>query len=304
MLDPADLYQLSADVPPLGAPVLVQALDGFVDAGSVRQIVRQHLLGSFDSRGLARFAHDELIDYRARRPPLTFVQDRWSAYDEPVLALHALTDAGGTPFLLLAGPEPDIQWERFAGAVMQLVDRLGVRLTIGLNAIPMAVPHTRPVGMTAHGTRPELVPKSERWIDTVQVPSSAGNLLEYRLGAAGRDAIGFAVHVPHYLAQVEFAPAAQFLLEQVERASGLVLPAGELSATADATLVSIAGQLADSAEVAAAVRALEVQYDAFVGGHGRGLLAEGRTSLPTADELGAELEQFLADQSRRPEGPD
>jgi hypothetical protein len=103
VLDPADLYQLSADVPPLGAPVLVQALDGFVDAGSVRQIVRQHLLGSFDSRVLARFAHDELIDYRARRPPLTFVQDRWSAYDEPVLALHALTDAGGTPFLLLAG---------------------------------------------------------------------------------------------------------------------------------------------------------------------------------------------------------
>ena len=45
------------------------------------------------------------------------------------------------------------------------------------------------------------------------------------------------------------------------------------------------------------VRALEEQYDAFVAGRESSLLAEDR-AMPTADELGAELERFLAENSR------
>jgi hypothetical protein len=44
------------------------------------------------------------------------------------------------------------------------------------------------------------------------------------------------------------------------------------------------------------VHALEVQYDAFVAGRGQSLMAEA--DLPTAEELGAELERFLAEQQR------
>ncbi len=82
----------------------------------------------------------------------------------------ALTDTGDTDYLLLAGPEPDMQWERFAAAVGQLVERFGVRLVINLTAIPMAVPHTRPIGVTAHGTRPELTEGHEAWFATADVP--------------------------------------------------------------------------------------------------------------------------------------
>ena len=49
------------------------------------------------------------------------------------------------------------------------------------------------------------------------------------------------------------------------------------------------------------VRALEEQYDAFMRGRGGNLLAEP-TPLPTADELGAELERFLAEHHRRDTG--
>jgi hypothetical protein len=297
VLDPADLYQLADDAPDLQGAVLIQALDGFVDAGQVRQLVRSHLLQSSPALVVARFDVDQLLDYRARRPYMTFVEDTWAAYDEPALEITALTDAVGARYLVLAGPEPDIQWDRFCAAVSEVVERLGVRLTVGLNAIPMGVPHTRPIGMTAHGTRPEIVPPSEHWISTVQVPSSAGNLLEYRLGQAGHDAIGFAVHVPHYLAQIEFAPAAEALVRAVADATGLVLPTTELTTAAEAALESINSQVAGAEEIAAAVAALESQYDAVLRGQGRNLLAEGATRLPTADELGAELERFLAGQS-------
>ncbi len=49
------------------------------------------------------------------------------------------------------------------------------------------------------------------------------------------------------------------------------------------------------------VRALEEQYDAYVAGRGDDLLAGETGPLPTADELGAELERFLAEQTDRPD---
>ena len=65
-----------------------------------------------------------------------------------------MTDSEGATFLLLEGAEPDVSWERFIVAVHHLVERLDVRLTIGVHGIPMGVPHTRPTAVTAHGTRP------------------------------------------------------------------------------------------------------------------------------------------------------
>jgi len=305
VLDPEELLEYSDDIPELDRPVLIQALDGFVDAGSVRRLVREQLLASADSV-LVRFDVDQLIDYRSRRPPMVFERDHWSEYADPRLAVHLLHDDMGTPFLLLEGPEPDYQWERFLAAVALVVERLDVRLTVGLNAIPMAVPHTRPVGVIAHATRSELLGDHPSWIDRVQVPGSAGNLLEYRLGQRGHDAIGFAVHVPHYLAQSEFPASAVALLESVTKAAGLVLPTGELRAAATRTAGEIDAQVAENSEVAEVVRALEEQYDAFVAGSGRSLLRESQPEpLPSADELGEAFELFLAQQpAAEPDEPD
>ena len=155
--DPSELYDLVPDLPELGEVVLVQALDGFVDAGGAKRLAREHLLATHGARVLATFDVDRLLDYRARRPVMTFAEDHWADYDDPSLAVHLAHDADGTPFLVLAGPEPDVHWELFIAAVASLVDRLGVHLTVGLNSIPMAVPHTRPLGIIAHATRPELV---------------------------------------------------------------------------------------------------------------------------------------------------
>jgi proteasome assembly chaperone (PAC2) family protein len=293
-LDPRDLFTLHADAGDLGRPVLVHGLDGFVDAGGARRLAVEHLLATGSPRTVATFDVDQLHDYRARRPVMLFVEDHWASYDTPSLTVSALADAHGTPYLLLAGPEPDVQWERFTAAVRLLVEALDVRLTIGLNAIPMAVPHTRPVGVIAHASRRELIAGFDPWVASVQVPGAAGHLLEYRLGEAGHDAVGFAVHVPHYVSNAAYPAAAEVLVQSVARVSGLALPTDALATAAAETRRLIDEQVGDEAEVQAVVRALEEQYDAFVAG--RGLLDSG--SLPTGDELGAELERFLAEQPR------
>jgi PAC2 family len=298
VLDPHALYELADDLPALDSPVLIQALTGFVDAGSAIQLSREQLMEQLDGQILATFDLDQLLDYRSRRPPMIFVEDHWESYEEPSLALHLLRDQLGTPFLLLAGPEPDLQWERFITAVTGLIERFGVRLTVGLNAIPMAVPHTRPVSVTAHATDQRLLGDRDSWLQRVQVPASVGNLLEFRLGQDGHDAMGYAAHVPHYLAQTTYPAAAELLLDSVSSSTGLALPTGELRDAAEMVREEVDKQVAEDEQATRLVASLEQQYDAFLRGRQGNLLADTTGPLPTAEELGAELERFLAERSK------
>lgn len=294
--DPEDLYELEADLPKLNRPVMLQSLDGFVDAGSAGRLLREHILDTLEHRVIGRFDVDSLIDYRARRPPMIYDQDHWEEYTAPELAVHLVEDAIGTQFLLLTGPEPDRLWEGFSQSVQSLIERLNVSLTVSFHGIPMGVPHTRPVGVTPHGTRPELLKGLKPWFGRVQVPGSVAALLEFRLGEAGHDAIGFAVHVPHYLAQSDYPAAAVAALESVSTATGLAIPADALRTAAVRTDTEIAEQIEGSDEVAKVVHALEQQYDAFAGSEERESLLAREQQMPTADELAAEFERFLAEQ--------
>jgi proteasome assembly chaperone (PAC2) family protein len=307
VLDPAELYRLEPDAGASDEPVLVVVLDGFVDAGAAARLAVESLVSAGPGRPVAHLDVDQLVDYRSRRPPLRFDTDRWTDYAAPELDVVALTDSGGTEYLLLAGPEPDTQWERFAAAVEQLVRHLGVRLVVTIAGIPMAVPHTRPIGVTVHGTRPELTEGHEALFASADVPGSATALLEYRLGQAGHAAMGFAVHVPHYLARAEYPQAARVLVDHLAVAAGLYLSTEALTAAAERAEREIAEQVEGSDEVAQLVAALERQYDTVVPGGveraGAGLGGE----LPSADELAAEVERFLAGHDDDPEpgeGPD
>ena len=310
MLDPHELYvvhQPEGQEPAgtLTRPVLVHAFTGFIDAGSAGRLLRDHLLENFKHRVVATFDVDQLLDYRSRRPTMVFVENHWVSYEEPALQLHVVEDATGIPFLLLEGAEPDVQWERFLQAVLHLVETLDVRLSIGVHGIPMGLPHTRPTGVTAHATTLDLVAGHPPWIGTVQVPGSVGNLLEYRLGQAGHDAMGFAVHVPHYLAQTDYPDAALVLLDAVAKAAVLTLPGEALAEAGERTRAEIDEQVSASPEVVAVVEALEQQYDAYVDLRVKGNPLTGQDgSVPTGDELGAELERFLAERTRRNDPPE
>lgn len=300
MQDPSALYRFETDtaIDPASAraSVLLVALGGFIDAGRTQQVLTDHLLASHDHTVLASFDVDQLLDYRGRRPLMTFDRDRYTSYADPSLLLYRMLDKDGHPFLLLSGAEPDYQWERVIEAITGLISILGVELTVSVHGIPMAVPHTRPIGLTAHATNPRLITDHEAVFGAVQVPGSLSSLLELRLGEGGRDALGFAIHVPHYLAQAEFADASLAGLAAVAGATGLNLGSDDLAAAAGLNRAEINREIAGSDEVATVVEALERQYDTFMQGRERpSLLATEISELPSADEIGAELEAFLKD---------
>lgn len=298
------MYELEFPAPQLSSkdgrgPVLIHALEGFSDAGHAIRLAAQHLKDTLDTELVASFAIDELLDYRSRRPLMTFKTDHFTHYEDPELNLYAMRDGVGTPFLLLAGLEPDLRWERFITAVRLLAERLDVRRVVGLGTIPMAVPHTRPITMTAHSSDKELIAGHQPWVGEVQVPASVSNLLEFRMSQHGHEAVGFTVHVPHYLAQTDYPAAAEALLAEVARNASLSVPLDALVTAGAEVLTKVNEQVEQSPEVAQVVAALERQYDAFVTAQENRSLLTSDEDLPSGEELGAEFERFLAQQAEK-----
>lgn len=284
---------------------LLMGFTGFSDAGQVVSQINAELLDKLDAEPVAIFDIDQLIDYRSRRPQISFVEDHLTDYRQPEMVLYRMVDGLGQPFLFLAGNEPDLQWERFSAAVVALVERLDVNLVAWVHSIPMPVPHTRPIGVTVHGNRPDLIEGMSSWKATVQIPSAIGHLLELRLSQSGRNIAGYAVHVPHYLADAEYPRAAVAALEYLGAAASLMLPTDRLRESGRDVERQIADQVQTSSEVQGVVRRLELQYDerqqdAPV----RSLLAGDGDELPDADELGAAIEAYLAERDDTAERDD
>jgi hypothetical protein len=305
--DPSSLYAfetgVSQDALSARDLVLVLALAGPMDAGGAVREAGTYLRDHLENERVVTIDADEVIDYRSSRPRATFDGSSFTDIQLPELAVWLLRDEAGTPFLLLEGPEPDLHWAALADAIAEIVEYFEVRLTVTLHAIPMAVPHTRPIGLIAHATRADLIEREEQAElepDAEMIfPASFDSVVEHRLGVRGHDALGYTAQIPHYLSRAEFPSGALALLRRLSESAGLELPLVGLGDLADQAMADLGHQLTDNEEVQELVLALENQYDAFVRGSGASLLAT-TLDTPTADEIGDLFERFLATQDEDP----
>lgn len=300
MRQPSDLYTLRQPESgvPRGLP-LVAAVTGFTDAGGAVQQVTEYLLDALDAETVVEFDADALLDYRARRPILFFDETRFTEYRKPELAIRLARDELGAPFFLLTGYEPDFRWESFSTAVLELIERFEVSSTTWINAIPMPVPHTRPIGATVSGNRDELIDAHSIWRPQTQVPGNAMHLLEYKLQEAGHSVAGFVLLIPHYLGDTEYPAAAVAALESITAATGLLLPTDRLREEGREFLAKVDDQVDGNSELQRLVGTLEERHDSYMEENAlRSPLTGDDGEVPSADSIAAELEKFLAHRRR------
>lgn len=294
------LYERVASAPPVppGLPLVI-ALTGFTDAGSAVSRMIEHFRDDLDPSPVVAFSADVLLDYRARRPSITFDGDHLLDYRPQRLELSLAHDALGQPFVLLAGYEPDFAWEAFAETIVGLAEGLQVSTATWVHSIPMPVPHTRPIGTTVSGTRSELTQAHSVWKPHTQVPATVGHLLELRLAASGLPTAGFVLLVPHYLGDTEFPAAALAGLDSISVATGLVFDADTIREENRDYVAKVDDQVENNDELTTMLHTLEERYDSYMAGSTLAQPIIHTGDLPSADELAAELERFLAD--RRPD---
>src|SRR6516225_5888323 len=165
--------------PSLERPVLVVALEGWVDAGLAAGTAVASLLAAMPKEVLATFDDDALIDFRARRPTLRIVNGVDTELRWATIQLMAATNRTGRSVLILAGPEPDMRWHGVVSEVVQLASQLEVELVVGLGAFPAPVPHTRPVRLAATASSRELAARIGYLPATIDVPAGIQATLEH-----------------------------------------------------------------------------------------------------------------------------
>ncbi|MFT4245953.1 MAG: PAC2 family protein [Micrococcaceae bacterium] len=274
---------------------LIYLISGFGDAGEVSDVVSKTILGTLEHHFIGEFIMDDLVNYRAKRPRMVFSNNKLRDFQAPALELYLVFDDAGVPFYLLAGQEPDFRWEQFCETVIDIVETLDIDQVNWLHSIPMPVPHTRPAGMYLHGNYDmDEKAKEDKWSPTIIVPSSAAHLLELRLGEAGIKVGGFAMQVPHYIAENAYTPAAVSAFEILSSMTSLMFNTDDLRDRSRDMEFQINKQVEESEEIKRVVEALEENYDKISDDdqfHPIHLLSE--ETLPTAEEITEELERYM-----------
>lgn len=269
---------MSDPVPPLAAPVLVAAFDGWIDAAGAATACANHLAEGGEV--LASFDVDSLNDYRARRPVLDVVDGVLARMQWPDIVLRHVR-LGGRDLLVLVGPEPDYKWKQLGNDVMDLAIRLGVVEWISLGAIPAAVPHTRPVPVLATASTDATLRDGEQQGPggILRVPAAALSAIEMTVAGAGIPAIGYYAQVPHYVGTSAYAPATLALLQHLERRLGIALPLGSLADEAIEQRQRLDAAIAEDEDSREYLGRLE------------SLASEER--VPSGDEIASEIERYL-----------
>ncbi|WP_230114335.1 proteasome assembly chaperone family protein [Microbacterium oxydans] len=295
-----EIHERVANAPavPRGLPMVV-LLTGFTDAGNAVSGLIEHLRETAFPEPIVVFDNDVLLDYRARRPVISFDQDHLTEFRPQKLDLSLAKDALGQPFLLLSGYEPDFAWNAFARTVLDLATEFEVAGVSWVHSIAMPVPHTRPIGTTVSGNRRDLTVAHSVWRPRTQVPATAGHLLEFRFAERGDRTVGFVLLVPHYLAETENPDAVITAAQRLMAATGLVLVLDAVQERREDYLARVDEQVLGNDELQQMVQNLERRYDAYMAGrnpdddsYDEGGFSE--RDLPSADELAAELERYLA----------
>lgn len=270
-------------------PVLVIALDGWIDAGIGAAAAMAHLLQEMDTTLVATFDTEVLVDYRSRRPVMHLVEGVNTGLTWPTIELRHGVDQEGNDVLLLAGAEPDARWKAFTGDVVDLAGQLGVGLVVGLGAYPAPVPHTRATRLSTSATSAELAARVGQLAGTLDVPAGIQAAIERRCAEDGLPNVGLWAQVPHYAAAMPFPGASLALLDGLERVARVRVDVDSLRDADRLLRARLDALVTDNPEHVAMVHQLEEHFDQA---------AELLGPVPSGDELAAEVERFLRDLDR------
>jgi len=277
---------------------MIGSINGFTDAGCVIDQMTQNIFNKLEHQLIIEFDNDELLDYRARRPAMFFEKDHLASYEPLVLGIYLVRDEAGIPFLFLHGYEPDFRWNAFADAIERIIELFEVSDFTWVHSIPFPIPHTRPVGVTVSGNRGDMIDRFSEWRPETQVPGNIVHLLEYRLSEIGLPVVGFVLLVPHYLNDSDYPQAAVTGFELITAATGLVFPTDQLREEGTRFLERLSKKVEENGELEKLVTNLEQGYRSERAATFGAQITQPRSEEPNAEEIAAELEDYLANRLR------
>ncbi|MBG7604124.1 MAG: PAC2 family protein [Actinobacteria bacterium] len=287
-------YEWLADEPMLHEPILVVMLTGWIDAAGAGAAAADALSSECETSPILRFDDDTFIDYRARRPTMELRDGLNTDLVWASIELRAGRSPSGRDVLLLTGPEPDMAWRRFARAMADISEELGVTQMVAFGAYPFAAPHTRSARLSCSSPSTEVLANVTFARSSVDVPAGMAAALEHALHARKIPTLGLWVQVPHYVAAMPYPASSVALLDGFAEVTGITLAAEGLRAEVEPQRQRIDESISDNAERESMLHQLEQIYDATIEDE---VTPGPELEMQSGDELADEIQRFLRDQN-------
>ncbi|MGB1382034.1 MAG: proteasome assembly chaperone family protein [Ilumatobacteraceae bacterium] len=296
MTSPGNTIRWLTEPPELERPVMVVALTGWIDSGGAAQAAMQAVITECDTSPVAVFDDDPFIDFRARRPTLHLDEGLNTLVEWQHITVSVGRDLAGHDLVLLSGPEPDMAWHRFRAEISHLATRLGVTAMAHLGAYPFAAPHTRPPRLSITTPSQDVLARVPFLRSTLEVPAGICAILEHEMHSLGIPSLGIWAQVPHYVSTMPYPAAAVALLDGLREAVDVVVDGTGIRQQTVKQRQRIDDLIAGNDEHRSMLEQLERIHDSTDDTPSGIDLGDPRIELRSAEEIGAEIEQFLRDQ--------
>jgi proteasome assembly chaperone (PAC2) family protein len=291
-------------LPELRSPALVAAFQGWPDAGEAASGAVRYLIRNLATTRFAELRPEEFYVFTRERPYSIEIQPGRRRIRWPANEFHSWRDpTEQRDLVLLIGREPNLRWETYTNAILDLAEQCGVTLLVTLGGTYDAVSHHGEVTVSGLGSTPRL----RHQLETMGVmgsgyqgPTSVHSAL---LETARRRRLRTASlwgHAPHYIQAVPNVKVCYGMLDKLKALLGLSLDLDELRGASQALEARVDEVLANNEELQRYVKRLD---QGIVDKDPPDEVAdladeEPAGEIPSSDVVLRELEAFLR-QSRQ-----
>jgi proteasome assembly chaperone (PAC2) family protein len=250
------------EYPPLRAPILIAAFEGWNDAADAASGVLDHLIKVWDAKLVAAIDPEEFYDFQMHRPMIGTDEGGMRRLTWPSTQVSVASPQGAfRDIVLLRGIEPNMRWRQFCAELLAIADDLGTELVVTLGALLADTPHTRPIPVTGTTTEPELQDRLDLEPSNYEGPTGIVGVFQDACIRTDMPAVSYWAAVPHYVAQPPCPKATLALIGQIEDLLGISIPLGDLPEESRAWERGVDELAEEDEEIGDYVRALEESRD-------------------------------------------
>ena len=190
------------DLPHMKDPVLISGFEGWGNALDISRGMLDYLIEKLQAKSFATISPDLFYRFDEHRPVAEIEEGILKSLTPPGGRFFAVHRAvSGRDLILLKASEPNLCWQGFAQALLDLCEKTGVKTMISLGSMYDNVLHTDTVLSAAASNKELLTQLKDRKVVPVNYkgPSAVHSTLLYEAGKRGMPCVSLWCHCPFYL---------------------------------------------------------------------------------------------------------
>ena len=275
------------DLEPLRSPVMLVALTGLFDIGGAATTAVDLFAPADTAVTVGEIDPDPFYDFTQERPQVEFDDGEIRTIRWPENQFEVVRGRGERDLVVLVGVEPHLCWKTFSGCITRVAIELGCEAVVTVGSAAEAVPHTRRPLVTGSTTDAALAHSLGIGQPTYQGVTGVVGVIQADLADAGIPSVSLRVGIPHYLMNAEHPLAVSALQAHLAHVLNVPVPAAE--SDLDDEVVRWRSLHDEVVEA-------DTQLQFYVGMLEQDFDRKAEAAIPSADDLGAQFEEFLKSQ--------